>query len=347
MDEPGCPTEGGAQALLATRTHRGISAGISTPLRGIVTWQWLRFTSSAHSVGWPGSQTVDGFGREGHQAAGAQHLGRPPRLSVPRERSPKDIEHNNLPGNATSAKQSDRAELLDRARRHGVPTVALLVATPVSVCVARQQDRPDNRRVPQAVVKAQHAAIVAAFPGLPGEGFDHVVFAENIDRLEPMLQRLNERRSVEQGLNSGDGLGDLLLVRRCFGPEVLPMWRWLDGSQLAGGDRIGEIRLGRSSLTLALRREVDREGDTCFEILLACPSDVDGEECPGPAWAPVRSVSDLHKACLGELDRAGLVCAACGYEGEIDHEAADHAAGADDREGQAELEAQYAEAVRP
>ncbi|WP_229834425.1 AAA family ATPase [Streptomyces xantholiticus] len=95
----------------------------------------------------------------------------------------------------TSAKHSDRAELLARARRHGVPTIALLVTTPASVCVARQQDRPANRRVPQAVVEAQHAAIVAAFPGMPSEGFDHVVFAESIDRLGPLAapQRPPER----------------------------------------------------------------------------------------------------------------------------------------------------------
>jgi hypothetical protein len=254
-----------------------------------------------------------------------------------------------LTGNATSAKQSDRADLVARARRHGVPTVALLVATPVSVCVARQLDRPANRSVPKAVVEAQHAAIVDAFPGLPGEGFDHVVFAESIDRLEPLLQRLSERRRDEQGLNGSDGFGDLLLVQRCFGPEILPMWRWLDGSQLAGGDRVGEILLGGRSLTLALRQGVDGEGDIGFDILLPCPASEDGDDCPGPAWAPVCTVSDLYKACRGELDDdEGLVCAGCGHEGKIDHEAADHAYGADDDpQGQADLEAQYAEAVRP
>lgn len=61
------------------------------------------------------------------------------------------------------------------------------------------------------------------------------------------LQRLSDRRSAEQGLNS-DRLGVLLLVQRSFSPEILPMWRWVDGSHLAGGDRVGEIRLGGRSL---------------------------------------------------------------------------------------------------
>ncbi|MFE1265265.1 AAA family ATPase [Streptomyces albogriseolus] len=161
---------------------------------------------------------------------------------------------------ATNCEQAVRANLIAAARRHGVPTVALVVPTPASVCVERQKGRPANRRVPEPVVRAQHAAMVDAWPGLPGEGFDHVVVAESVYRLQPLLQRLSDVRRADLGWDGGEGLGNLLLVRRYFGPEILPMWRWRDGSQLAGGDRVAEIRLGADRIVLAQRNDVDGAG---------------------------------------------------------------------------------------
>ncbi|TJZ93656.1 ATP-binding protein [Actinacidiphila oryziradicis] len=38
------------------------------------------------------------------------------------------------------------------AKRHGMPTVALIVATPASVCVERQRPRPANQIVPDDTV---------------------------------------------------------------------------------------------------------------------------------------------------------------------------------------------------
>ncbi|MER6961799.1 hypothetical protein [Streptomyces sp. NPDC000618] len=38
--------------------------------------------------------------------------------------------------------------------------------------------------------------------------------------------------------------------------EVLPLWHWRDGSQLAGGDRVGEIRLGPDRPVHAPRSDV-------------------------------------------------------------------------------------------
>ncbi|MFI6728712.1 AAA family ATPase [Streptomyces atratus] len=150
---------------------------------------------------------------------------------------------------ATNTEAAVRANLIATARRHGVPTVALVISTPASVCVERQADRTPDRAVPEPVVLAQHAAMLDAFSGLPGEGFDHVVIAENIHRLEALLQRVSDARRADLGWDGGEGLGDLLLVRRYFGPEILPMWRWRDTSQLAGGDRVGEIRLGADRLS--------------------------------------------------------------------------------------------------
>ncbi|MGW7343651.1 hypothetical protein [Streptomyces sp. NPDC054854] len=109
------------------------------------------------------------------------------------------------------------------------------IATPASVCVERQESRPANRRVPEHVVRAQHAAMGHAVPGLPYEGFDHAVGAEGVSRLEALLHRVSDARRADLGGDGGEGWGDLLLVRRCFGPEILPLWRWRDTSVLAAG----------------------------------------------------------------------------------------------------------------
>ncbi|MGW7574115.1 AAA family ATPase [Streptomyces sp. NPDC054765] len=51
------------------------------------------------------------------------------------------IEHNDLPGNATNVEQWVRANLIAAAKRHQMPAVALVVATPAEVCVDRQKPR--------------------------------------------------------------------------------------------------------------------------------------------------------------------------------------------------------------
>ncbi|WP_329618444.1 hypothetical protein [Streptomyces brevispora] len=68
----------------------------------------------------------------------------------------------------------------------------------------RQEGRSANRRVPERAVLAQHAAMVDAFSGLPAEGFDHVVVAENIYRLQPLLQR-RPARGPRLGRRRGTG----------------------------------------------------------------------------------------------------------------------------------------------
>lgn len=237
-----------------------------------------------------------------------------------------------------------RVNLIATARRHGVPTVALVVPTLASVCVERQEGRPATRRVPEPVVRRQHAAMVDAWPGLPAEGFDHVVVAENLCRLEAMLRPLSDARRADLGWDGGDGLGDLLLVRRYFGPEILPIWRWRDGSQLAGGDRVAEIRLGADRIVLALRTDVDGAGDVGFEVLVSCTAD---DECEGQAWAPVYNVTDLLRALTGELmTDPDVRCTVHGGAADVDQEADDHDLQDDAPEGRADLEGQYADAVR-
>ncbi|MEV5567956.1 ATP-binding protein [Streptomyces sp. NPDC052196] len=245
---------------------------------------------------------------------------------------------------ATNTEAHIRKGLLDAARAHGVPTVALLLSTPADVCVRRQADRDPDRAVPEDVVRRQHADMVAAFPGLRGEGFDHVVFADNIHRLKPLLKRASDTRRRDMGWDGKNGLGSLLLVRRVFGADVLPLWTWRDGSDLAGGDRVGDIRLGKDHLVLALRTDVDGEGDFGFDLLVRCPYD---DECGARAWQPVHSVTDLLVAHTSDRAHPDTVCTVHGGPDDIDHEAEDHYLGwDDDPDGRADLEAQALEAIR-
>ncbi|MFJ3505035.1 AAA family ATPase [Streptomyces sp. NPDC090135] len=246
---------------------------------------------------------------------------------------------------ATNLEAAIRAELVASAKRYGVPTVAVVVSTPLSLCLQRQQPRPANRQVPDDIVRRQHKAMTSSHQDLAREGFTHVLFAHDLDRLEPYLRHLSAARQADLGLDGGDGLGHLLLVRRFFGEEVAQVWRWEDGSGIARGDRVGEIRLGGQSLTLALRLDVDAEGDVGFDVAVPCPFD---PGCNAVAWAPAYSVTCLHRALTGDLDqRDDIVCTVHGGYDDVDQEAEDHAAGMDaDSAGRADLEEEHAAAVR-
>ncbi|MER5781272.1 ATP-binding protein [Streptomyces mobaraensis] len=233
---------------------------------------------------------------------------------------------------ATNVEQAVRAELVMAAKRHGMPTAAVIVATPLDVCLQRQSSRPDNRRVPEDVVRAQHQAMVHSHQRLAAEGFTTIVFADTLHRLEPVLRRLSQARKADLGLDGGDGLdGRLLLVRRVFGEDILPMWRWKDGTDIASGDQVAEIRLGQQSLTLALRTDLDC--DLAFDVRVPCPID---PECSSSAWAPAYSVTFLHRALTGDLDHHdGIVCDVHGSFDHIEQEAADHDLQDDDPKGRA------------
>lgn len=243
---------------------------------------------------------------------------------------------------ATNVTRSAREPLVAAAKRHNMPVIAVMVATPASVCVERQDPRPANRTVPADTVRAQHKAMVHSHPTLLAEGFNEVLFADSLYRLEPFLEQISNIRILELGTGGSDGLGDLILPRRFFGAELLPLWRWKDGSRLAGDDRVAEIRIGQQYLTLALRTDIDGEGSVGFEVLLPCPFD---DECEGEAWAPAHTVTDLWGALTGDRDQdPDVVCTVHGGFDDVDQEADDHDQ-ADDPEGRADLEAQAMEAI--
>ncbi|MFJ6444955.1 hypothetical protein ACIQMU_31565, partial [Streptomyces sp. NPDC091649] len=106
-----------------------------------------------------------------------------------------------------------------------------------------------------------------------------------------------------QGLRARDVAGPYALLggrfgAEFFGPEILPVWSWRDGSQLAGGDRVAEIRLGADRIVLAQRNDVDGAGGIGFEVLVGCAAD---DECEGQVWAPACNVTDFLCALTGEL----------------------------------------------
>ncbi|WP_326581723.1 ATP-binding protein (plasmid) [Actinacidiphila glaucinigra] len=220
----------------------------------------------------------------------------------------------------TNVDQAHRAGPVAAAKRNGMPTAAIVMSTPWSVCVDRQQYRPANRQVDQDVVRAQHTAMVHSTRDLAGEGFDHVVYSDALYRLEPFLQRLSQQREADLGRGCHRGLGDLLVVQRFFGPRLVPLWKWKDGSRLAEGDRVAEVRMGQQYLTLAYRQNVDDEGGIGFDVRVPCPVD---DECAGTAWAPAYSVTDLYRALTGDMDRdPGITCSVHGcVEPEDDDEA--------------------------
>jgi hypothetical protein len=172
--------------------------------------------------------------------------------------------------------------------------------------------------------------MVHSHPQLLSEGFNEVVFADSLYRLLPYLERLSQARTADLGLDGGDGLGDLLLVSRTFGPQILPLWQWKPSSDIAGGDRVAQLRLGQQYLTLALRTNVDGEGDVGFDVAVPCPFD---DECTGHAWVPAYSVTCLFRALNGDLDTSGdIVCTVHGGFDDVDQEADDHDAAAQELE---------------
>ncbi|MCX2927943.1 ATP-binding protein [Streptomyces sp. NEAU-W12] len=238
---------------------------------------------------------------------------------------------------ATNVTEVARRPLVAAAKRHNMLPIALLVATPGTVCVDRQSARPANRRVPEEVVIRQRKDMVdSQRRGLKAEGFTEVVYSESLYRLLPFLERMSGARQADLGLDGSDGLGDLNLVARMFGEEIVPLWQWKPGSNVAGGDRVAEIRLGQMYLTLALRTDVDGEGDVGFDVMVPCPHD---DECDGYAWVPDYSVTCLFRALNGDLDDdEDIVCTVHGPNNGDDQD--------DDPDGRADLEEQALEAIR-
>ncbi|MER5618320.1 AAA family ATPase [Streptomyces sp. NPDC002215] len=88
-----------------------------------------------------------------------------------------------MTGNATNVTCAAREPLLAAAERHNMLPIAVLVATPVSVCIERQGPRPANRTVPQDTVIKQGKGMADSYRRLKSEGFPEIVFSDSLRRL--------------------------------------------------------------------------------------------------------------------------------------------------------------------
>jgi len=98
---------------------------------------------------------------------------------------------------ATNVQPWARRRLRDGARRHGREVVALVLALPLEVCLARNAARK-GRPVPPSVIRDQDRALQRSVLQLAAEGYASVVVmaeAAQVDDLEVVLAEGAERRA--------------------------------------------------------------------------------------------------------------------------------------------------------
>ncbi|MGE7437004.1 AAA family ATPase [Kitasatospora sp. NPDC001175] len=148
------PVEPGALVVMIGASGSGKSTLLrSVPVHQIVSLDRLRAVASE-----PGDQdsTAD--------AVLLQH-----QILAMRLRRAKTVVVDN-----TSVQQLHRLQLVELAHQYGRRVVAAWVDAPLPTCLARNAARPDHERVPEDVVRWQHAMARSARQSLPGEGFDEI-----------------------------------------------------------------------------------------------------------------------------------------------------------------------------
>lgn len=85
---------------------------------------------------------------------------------------------------AVNVLPAERRPLVGMARRHGLPAAAVVMATPLGECLARNARRPAaapgrrwGSRVPEETVRAQYRQVQEALPLLAAEGFALIICA--------------------------------------------------------------------------------------------------------------------------------------------------------------------------
>ena len=84
---------------------------------------------------------------------------------------------------ATNVERWSRERLRALARRFGRPSCAIVLATPLDVCLARNLGRPD-RRVPPAAIGRQHGWLHESLPTLSDEGFAPVWVLSSVEEID-------------------------------------------------------------------------------------------------------------------------------------------------------------------
>lgn len=72
-----------------------------------------------------------------------------------------------------------RGALLELARKHGYRSALIIFDVAPETCLARTAGRA-GPAIPEDLVRFQRATLDAALPGLPGEGWDHLVVSDDL-----------------------------------------------------------------------------------------------------------------------------------------------------------------------
>lgn len=109
-----------------------------------------------------------------------------------------DLDHRLADGrltvvDATNVQSWARRSLLAVAARHGRPAVALVLALPLEVSLARNAGR-EQGRVPGGAVRRQDRDLRASLPRLGEEGYATVVVLSNPDQVDAL--RIRTQRNV-------------------------------------------------------------------------------------------------------------------------------------------------------
>ncbi|MEU8139019.1 ATP-binding protein [Streptodolium elevatio] len=174
---------------------------------------------------------------------------------------------------ATNTESAVRTRLVGRAYAHCMPAVAIVVRTPLEVCLDRQRLRLPDRQVPRRVVAAQHAGIPTT-EQLHAEGFDAVHDAAEVDLLGMLLAR-----------SAGDYPDLLSEVRAAFGDDLAAVFAWHPDT----GDGTGVFAVGGRHLVARLW---DGAGVYAPHWQARCDAQR-CDRCGGVVWAAVDDAADL------------------------------------------------------
>jgi protein phosphatase len=84
---------------------------------------------------------------------------------------------------ATSVQRWARRPLIDAARRHSRPAIAIVLDLPLTICLERNELRM-TRRLPASAIRRQHRWLVESLPMLAAEGIGRIDLLHSSDEVE-------------------------------------------------------------------------------------------------------------------------------------------------------------------
>jgi protein phosphatase len=90
---------------------------------------------------------------------------------------------------ATNVQRWARRLLLDAARRHGRPAIAIVLDLPLATCLARNELRLANR-LPAAAIRRQHRWLAESMPMLAAEGFARIYRLRSLDEIDGAMVQI-------------------------------------------------------------------------------------------------------------------------------------------------------------